>query len=113
MKSKKKTPQVTTEPPTNGNILDEKTFKLDRIQPEMANDTNELVIMSSGKKKDKSSAEFDKEAAKPERKKLSKKERKRLEKVLERKEKSQRVSILNFERFFWIFKSFNVCVCFF
>lgn len=75
---------------TNNNmILDEKVFNLARLNgSEMANDTNELVIIGKHKKDEKSEL---KHAAAPEKRKLSKKERKRLEKVLERKEKSQRV----------------------
>ena len=100
MKTKKKSnhqkPTSTSENSSNTNttnnnnmILDEKVFNLARLNgSEMANDTNELVIVGKHKKDEKSEL---KHVAAPEKRKLNKKERKRLEKVLERKEKSQRV----------------------
>lgn len=92
MKSKKKSSANDIEH-AESVLLDEKIFKLDRMHgSEMANDTNELVILSGSKKKAGGEKSDSKQESAAPKKKLSKKERKKLEKVLERKEKTQRVS---------------------
>ena len=64
---------------------------------QMENDTNMLVIASSGKKKSKTSHtngdESDTGPVEPKKKRLTRKEKHKLEKVLERKDKSSKVKI--------------------
>lgn len=101
MKNKKKKaigPAVESTPIES--ILDKTTFKTDRLLPDMENDTNQLVIVGKKKKPEPIKDEKASRRTAPEKKKLSKKERKRLEKVIERKDKSQKVGFF-FVYFIW------------
>lgn len=71
-------------------ILDESLKTKELFKPQGKNDTNELVILSDGKKKSKDAKTKQQSEIAPV-KKLSKKERKRLENVLKKKEKSSKV----------------------